>query len=141
MQFSCTAYEHHIIVGEIAGSLYQIAVTLVVHQPSQREHHMPPAILTAQSLHSLRVRLDADGQSHHLVLPALETGRLGQIDRRSAHDDIGTMQEPLLQGTVELEQDTLLGYIAMPVKHHTSAVARQVECETSHGIGDRRHNL
>ena len=69
------------------------------------------------------------------MLPVLETRRLGQIDRRSAHDDIGTVQKPVLQGTVELEQDTLLGYIAVPVKHHTSAIARQVECETSHGIG------
>ena len=58
------------------------------------------------------------------MLHILQIGRGGYIDGGGTYDQVGAVDEPLLQGLVEAQQFLLLYNIAMPMEHHLTLIAR-----------------
>ena len=137
-QRSAAANHHHTVVGEIARRLHQIAETLVGHQTSEGEDYPPSTEALPQTFRPRSVRLhrlDADGQMGGLVLHMAQEGRLGDIHRRGAYDDVGTPYQPFLHRQVHLQQAFLPHDVAVPVQHHPSLVARAPKRQTGRRIG------
>ena len=137
-QLTVAANEHHEIGRQIAGGFHQVAITLIGHQAPQRKDDAAAGIASADSLDRTGNRphgLHPDGKASRLPLHAAQERRLGKVDGRGAHHQVGAPQKPPLQRAIELKQQALLLDVAVPMEHHRALVAREVKGQAGHGVG------